>query len=334
MICIVLIIIIAIWGRSVFWPEDPVFTSETVIVISKGDTLAKVYQNLPTNQQLSIKLFAKSHPDRVPSIQEWTYIFSGNYTPADLFTLISQWPVREYLRYTVLEGRSIYDIDADLANKGYIQPGEYISYTTNPDKITELSQRYDFFDGNISSLEGFLYPDTYHLDEWDNLVRQLVSIQLNTFKSKVREPNITAFSQAQQKYNLSYYKLIILASIVEKEEKKSENKPTIAWIFYNRLQQGMLIWADITLCYHFHQPYADCTPKIIAKNVSDSKNPYNTRAVSGLPPTPIANPDSNSIQSVLNPAQTSYLFYLHSPDGTIHYATTNAQHEKNKSDFL
>jgi UPF0755 protein len=129
------------------------------------------------------------------------------------------------------------------------------------------------------SLEGFLYPDTYYLDDWQNLVKQLVSIQLNTFKKKVREPYAADFSALQSTHHLSTYETITLASIIEKEEKNADNKPTVAGIFFNRLQQGMLLGADITLCYAFKQPYATCTPSLIAKNVSDTKNPYNTRQV-------------------------------------------------------
>jgi UPF0755 protein len=221
-----------------------------------------------------------------------------------------------------------------LAKKGYIQPGEYIAYTTNPEKISELSKRYEFFDSSIKSLEGFLYPDTYYLDNWGNLINQLVSIQLNTFKKKVRESHSADFSVIQRKYGLNIYQAITLASIIEKEEKAVGNKPTVAGIFYNRLQKGMLLGADITLCYHFQQPYASCTPSVIAKNVSDPKNPYNTRQVAGLPPTPISNPNLTTIQAVLAPQQTSYLFYLHDAQGKIHYGETNAEHERNKAQYL
>ncbi|MDR3169865.1 MAG: endolytic transglycosylase MltG [Candidatus Peribacteria bacterium] len=249
-------------------------------------------------------------------------------------THLAKGPEKEFVSYTVLEGRSIYDIDDDLAKKGYIQPGEYIAYTTNPEKISELAKRYDFFDQNLKSLEGFLYPDTYYLDNWGNLVNQLVSIQLNTFKKKVREPHSSDFSKIQQKYGLNTYQTITLASVIEKEEKADNNKPTIAGVFYNRLQKGMLLGADITLCYNFQQPYTSCTSSVIAKNVADATNPYNTRQVAGLPPTPIGNPNVATIQAALTPKQTAYLFYLHDAQGGIHYGETNADHEKNKAQYL
>jgi UPF0755 protein len=142
-----------------------------------------------------------------------------------------------------------------------------------------LAERYDFFTSSIKSLEGFLYPDTYVVSAQASFVKELVSIQLNTFKKKVREPYVQDFPSIKNTYGIEVYQAVTLASIIEKEEKADGNKPTVAGIFYNRLQRGMLLGADITLCYYFQQPYASCTPSVIAKNVSDAKNPYNTRQV-------------------------------------------------------
>ena len=324
------IIIIAIRWWVKFSPSDLSFDGQKVSIV-KWDTISKFYNTLlDDNQTFWMKFYVRRHPDELPNIQEWTYIFSWIYTREEFLSHIAKWPEKEYISYTVLEWRSIYDIDADMTAKWYINEWEYISYVTNPTKISELSQRYDFFDSNLSSLEWFLYPDTYFLsNRWD-LVKELVSMQLNTFKSRVREAHSWDFSNIQNKYWLSVYQTITLASIVEKEEKNNANKPTVAWIFYNRLNRWMLIWADITLCYGFAKPYSECTPNIIAKNINDSKNKYNTRAIAWLTPTPIWNPTLSTIEAVLFPAKTSYLYYLHSSDWTIHYAETNAQHEQNK----
>ena len=70
-----------------------------------------------------------------------------------------------------------------------------------------------------------------------------------------------------------------MASIVEKEEKAKANKPMVAGILIKRLQLGTLIGADISLCYFFEKPYKECTPSFIGQHVTDSNNPYNTRAL-------------------------------------------------------
>ena len=330
-----LFLLIAILVLAIRWwikysPSDLSFDGQKVSIV-KWDTIAKFYSTLlDDNQTFWMKFYVRRHPEQLPNIQEWTYIFSGKYTSEEFLSHIAKWPEKEYISYTVLEWRSIYDIDADLTAKWYINEWEYVSYVTNPDKISELSTRYDFFDSSLTSLEWFLYPDTYFLDNRWNLVNQLVSIQLNTFKSKAWETHAWDFSNIQNKYGLSVYQTITLASIVEKEEKNDDNKPTVAWIFYNRLRDWILLWADITLCYGLAQPYSECTPNVIVKHLDDTNNRYNTRAIAWLTPTPIWNPSVSTIEAVLYPNQTSYLFYLHGADGQIHYAETNAQHEQNK----
>ena len=327
---LIVIIIVAIRWWIKYSPSDLVFEWEKVSIV-KWDTITKFYNTLLDDKQTFwMKWYVRNHKDQLPNIQEWTYVFSWTYTSEEFLSHIAKWPEKEYISYTVLEWWSIYDIDADLTAKWFINAWDYISYVTNPAKISELSQRYDFFDSSLTSLEWFLYPDTYFLDNRWNLVNQLVSIQLNTFKSKVREAHASDFSNIQNRYGLSVYQTITLASIVEKEEKNNANKPTVAWIFYNRLNKWMLIWADITLCYGLAQPYSECTPSVIAKKINDWNNRYNTRVLAWLTPTPIWNPALSTIEAVLFPAQTSYLFYLHGADGQIHYAETNAQHEANK----
>lgn len=326
----IVIVILAIRWCAKFSPSDLNFDDQKVSVV-KWDTITKFYNTLlDDNQTFWMKFYVKRHPDQLPKIQEWTYIFSWRYTSEEFLSHIAQWPEKEYITYTVLEWWSIYDIDADLTAKWYINEWEYISYVTDSAKISELSQRYDFFDTSLTSLEWFLYPDTYFLSNRGNLVKELVSMQLNAFKWKVRESHSWDFNNIQNKYWLSVYQTITLASIVEKEEKNNSNKSTVAWIFYNRLKNWMLLWADITLCYGLAQPYSECTPSVIAKKINDSNNKYNTRALAWLTPTPIWNPAISTIEAVLFPAQTSYLFYLHGADGQIHYAETNAEHEQNK----
>ena len=333
LIIFIAIIVILIWGRIKYSPSKLSFENEKVSVI-KWDTMSKFYDILDDNQIFWMKMYIKRHPSELPRIQEWTYIFSVTYSNSEFLSHIWEWPEKEYISYTVLEWWSIYDIDNDLASKWYIKAWDYISYVTDSSKISELSQRYEFFDSNLISLEWFLYPDTYYLDNWWNLVNQLVSIQLNTFKSKVWENHAWDFTNVENTYWLTVYQAITLASIIEKEEKSDVNKSTVAWIFYNRLQNWMLLWADITLCYWLAQPYSSCTPNVIVKHLNDSNNKYNTRAVAWLTPTPIWNPSISTIEAVLFPEKTSYLFYLHDWSWWIHYAETNAQHEQNKAQYL
>ena len=110
--------------------------------------------------------------------------------------------------------------------------------------------------------------------------------------------------------------------MIEKEERLDENKAKIASVFYNRLDSGTRIDADITLCYGLARPYAECTPTVIGNNVADTTNIYNTRRQNGLPPTPIANIHVSSMEALLDAERSDNQFYLHDTTGQIHLSET------------
>lgn len=316
------------------------------VTISDGDTFSSFLKPLSSWNAFRFKLFVKYYPSGMSRIQQGSYTFSGSYTPKSFVAQIAQWVKPEYVSYTVLEGWSIYDIDRDLTNQGMIKQWEYMTYVQNKEKIRALVQKYSFLESfwweGLNTLEGFLYPDTYFLDEKQDVVSQLVAMQLDTFESKIRKDLGSWFadfwkrlqSNGYGNVSLDYYELLVLATVVEKEERNDKNKATIAWLFLNRLKSGERIDADISLCYWLKEAYTICTPAMIVKHLYDDKNPYNTRAVFGLPPTPIANPSVASMSAVLSFVATDYFFYLHDWSGLIHFARSISEHNANKSKYL
>jgi UPF0755 protein len=179
------------------------------------------------------------------------------------------------------------------------------------------------------------------LDPTKDTIDQLVYLQLEAFQERIRSvygEQLTSLTISLKSkgytFSLSSYGALVLASVIEKEESVDANKPLIASIFFNRLESGMRLDADITLCYGFQEPYETCTPARIVENLQDTANPYNTRAVAGLPPTPISTVHASSIQALFDAPKTDYLFYLHNAQGQIFPATTNAEHNLNKSKEL
>lgn len=328
------IILIIVWIfllKNAFWP---VYLEDT-IVIKSGDTFSKYIQSFSNLKQFWLKYRVKQSNSLldISKIQEWSYIFTWKYTQNEFLSLIAEWPQMVYQKYVVLEWRSIFDIDDDLAKKWMIQAGDYISFVTDNKYVSKYKERYDFLSKawNINTLEWFLYPDTYYLDVDWNTVDQLVYLQLDNFNSKVWN---TYNSKINQFSELNWYDIVTLSSIIEKEEKSNANKPIVAGIFINRLKSNMMLGADITLCYGLYAPYSECTPNVIVKNINDSSNPYNTRAKIGLTPQPISNPSDDTISSVLNYKKTDYYYYLHDNSGNIHYGKTNAEHIANKNKYL
>ncbi|MDX6467361.1 MAG: hypothetical protein QOI27_2401 [Gaiellaceae bacterium] len=172
------------------------------------------------------------------------------------------------------------------------------------------------FGAGKRSLEGFLFPATY------DFLRGTTSKQLV-------QDQLTAFAQNWGKVDLSYarskhltpYDVLIIASLVEKEALVPDERPKIARVIYNRLHDGMNLGIDATTRYGLHVP----PTQSLTQSELQSSNPYNTRNpnVTGLPPTPIANPGLASMQAAAHPAPGNWLYFVRKPDLQHHYFTNN-----------
>ncbi len=170
-----------------------------------------------------------------------------------------------------------------------------------------------------------LYPDTYRIRP-DGKLQDVLTTLLNTFQSRI-------YDKIPANRKKDFKDTLILASILEKEERNPDNKPTVAGILLKRIRIGMALGADATLCYVEVMSTRDCTPSYIVDHL-DSQSPYNTRKKIGLPPTPISNPSKDTWLAALNPESSDYLFYLHDDRGDIHYARTNEEHNANRRSYL
>lgn len=343
---IVLVVVVIIIGLIISFTR-PISLTQS-IVVTKGDTLNVFLTPLTSREKFKIKTYIKTHDFSSQDIKLWTYQFSGTYTPETFLQVIESGPVSQYVRFTVLEWRSIYDIDATLAEKWFTQPGAYIAYVSSGDTIQKAAQGYRYIAEasaahSFTTLEWWLYPDTYFVDPTKDILSQLVRLQLQAFDAKVYTPYtsaITAFPSLLEakglhiSYSMDLWNILRLASIIEKEERNTQNKPTVAWIFFNRLEQWTSLGADITLCYGLHQPYEKCPPSVINANIEDTDNIYNTRTHRWLPPTPIANSSIDTIRAVLEFTRTPYFFYLHDANGIIRYAENIQWHNDNISKYL
>lgn len=322
-------------------------TLEDDIVIKKGSSAAILLQELHGIDKQRLKRTLNQHDDELAILQPGTYEFTGTYTPEQIVDILLAGPKSIYQRITLLEGRNTRDIDEKLATEGLIATGEYRAFITDPAIISRYTERYAFLQQaktegkTLTTLEGYLYPETYMIDPTKDVIDQLVYLQLEAFNDRIRNvygkqlQDLSTLLQSQgYEFRLSSYAALILASVIEKEERTDANKPTIASVFFNRLDAGMQLDADITLCYGLQQPYSSCTPQVIVHNLRDSSNPYNTRAVGGLPPTPIASIHASSVAALLSAPKTDLFFYLHDPEGQLHTAKDISEHNSNKSKYL
>lgn len=249
----------------------------------------------------------------------WSYSINKDTNLDNLFQNILKNPDSKDIKITILPGWNIFDIDDYLAKNWIIKEWELISSSENIS--SDLTWKYSFLK-NAKTFEWFLYPDTYRINP-DSDVNKIIETMLDEFKQKI--PN---FSESKDFYND-----MIMASIVEREEKNSENKPIVAGILKKRLAEWMAIWADATVCYEYKLTQKECTPAFIWAKIYQ-KSPYNTRSEPGLPPTPISNFSQDTFNSTINSENSPYYYYLHDSSGQIHYWKTLEEHNFNKNKYL
>lgn len=172
------------------------------------------------------------------------------------------------------------------------------------------------------TLEGFVFPDTYAFP----LGTTARAAVLETVKRFEREWK-PEWNRNLVTLGLNRNKAVTLASIVEKEARRPEERPVIAAVYLNRLNAGMLLQADPTVQYALGRH----TPRVFFKDL-EVDSPYNTYKYPGLPPGPIASPGGASLAAALNPANVDYLYFVAAADGHHEFRKTLSEHEAAKKE--
>lgn len=213
---------------------------------------------------------------------------------------------------TIPEGYGVEQIAALLADRGIANKADVLA-------LAKDFAPYEYMTTNDDTLyraEGFLFPDTYEIAH-DQDAAAVFTMMADEFDRKLTPQ----MRHRAAELELSIRDVITLASLVEKEARYAQDRPIIAQVFLKRLAIGMPLQSDATIQYLLAAPKEDVT-------IADTKlkSPYNTYQTMGLPPGPIANPGIDSIQAVLYPAQTDYLYFVADRDGHNHYTTNYQDH--------
>jgi UPF0755 protein len=166
------------------------------------------------------------------------------------------------------------------------------------------------------TLEGYLFPATYSFGAGTtarDAVRQMVARFEQVWKP--------AWNAQIQTLALDRHDVVTLASIVEREARKPEERPVIAAVYYNRLRKGMRLEADPTVEYALRRRGM----RMFYRDL-EVESPYNTYRVKGLPPGPIGAPGAPSLAAAVQPASVPFLFFVAHPDGHHEFRTTFAEH--------
>lgn len=214
-------------------------------------------------------------------------------------------------RLTIVNGWTFQDIRDAMAKENNFSAASVAQ--TDTQILQSLKADY-------SSPEGLFYPDTYFFT-WGNSEMTVFKVAYEKMQTtlqnawKNRAPNLPY---------LNSYQALIVASLIERETSVDAEKPEIASVILNRLKKNMRLQIDPTVMYGLKKSFGAS----ITKTDLQSKTPYNTYQITGLPPTPICMPSPSSINAALHPATTDYLYYVATGKGGHNFSKTFAEHEK------
>ena len=242
-------------------------------------------------------------------LQAGEYRFEGPAPSSRVFERIARGDVHHY-EFTAPEGSNLFDIARIVARLGFVSESEFREAALDPSLVRDLSPQ-------ARTLEGYLFPSTYRVTRYTTAA-QICRLMTTEFRA--------VWKQLASSGNVHH--AVTLASLIEKETSRPEERPLVASVFSNRLTLGMNLDCDPTTIYAalLENRYRG----VIHKSDLESKHPYNTYRHAGLPPGPISSPGRESLQAALAPAHTSYLFFVARPGaGASHqFSVTRADHER------
>lgn len=320
-ILLTLVILLLIAGGAVFglykWYFSPVSQANTnenlEIVIPKGASVNKIanilHENNLVRHPLVFRIAVKLN-NLDAKLQAGTFEISPALNPSQIAQKLTEGTQDAWI--TIIEGWRVEEIADYLAtqNLSAFEKSEFLTMT--------------------ASLEGKLYPDTYLVPK-EITAEAIVNLLTRTHQQKVLEE----LSEEIAGSHLTEHEIITMASLLEREARGLDQMRRVAGILYNRLEIGMPLQVDATLQYAKGYDLAKDTwwtpPTAIDKSIA---SPYNTYKNPGLPQGPICSPGQEAVKAVLDPIASDDLFYLHAPDGSIHYGQTLDDHNANVNRYL
>jgi peptidoglycan lytic transglycosylase G len=299
-----------------FHPYKNYPADEKIILIPRGTSSLEVARRLEAEgivMHRTLFLTYLKILKRSGHLQAGEYQFQGTLTIPQVADKIIRGLVH-YHEVTIPEGFSFFEISELLEQKGFAIREEFLSAVRRVDLVGDLTQ-------SPTSLEGFLFPDTYRLTRGET-ASEVVQSMIERFK-QVYQNQLKIEIQHQP---MSLKDVITLASLIEKETGADDERALVSAVFHNRLKRGMPLQCDPTVIYAAKLRGA-FKGEIYRSDLSlDSA--YNTYRYPGLPPGPIANPGLQSIEAALKPAAVDYLYFVSDNNGRHVFSTTLDQHNR------
>jgi peptidoglycan lytic transglycosylase G len=308
---------------------------EARIIVDKGMTLGEIARRLADKGIIDHPSWFRFYANErglAQKIRAGQYSFSSAMSPRQLLDkLVEGVPVEE-VAVTLPEGKNLLQVAELLEAAGVCAAEETARLMRDPALAHSLGVPN-------SSLEGYLYPDTYRFRPGTapaKVLAQLVKHGQEVF-TELKKQHADGAATLKKLYGFGDREIVLMASLVEKETARTEERPRIAGVFLNRLRLPTfvphLLQTDPTIVYGCTVPLkksAACAHfegRIRRIHLEDKDNLYNTYTHEGLPPGPISNPGRAALEAVLQPDETPYLYFVSKNDGTHYFSKTRAEHE-------
>ncbi len=302
-------------GWMVYFSSTPITLEEEVMEfdIRAGSSLRKISEQLvdqgALNESLSFMVLVRLM-GKAGEVKAGNYLIENGTTPYDLFVTITSGKTTQ-ASITFIEGWTFQQMrDVMMKNESI----KHITIAYTDEQILE----------NIGATEthpeGLFFPDTYFFSK-GMTDQEILKRAYQAMQTRLNE------AWKKREAGLPYktpYEALIMASIIEKETGRADERKTIAGVFTNRMRIGMRLQTDPTVIYGMGENFDGN----IRRKDLQTDTPYNTYTRSGLPPTPIAMPGLASIEAALNPAKTKFLYFVGKGDGSHAFSSTLAEHNR------
>ncbi|MGH7209627.1 MAG: endolytic transglycosylase MltG [Nitrospiraceae bacterium] len=291
-------------------PEPP---AVRIIEVSEGTTFRQLSALLENERLIASQwgfeiLGRLTWADR--RIPAGEYALHAGMRPTEILRQLRNGQVVQY-PVTIPEGYTVAQIANLLEQKGLADKAEFLGLARDSNFIRTLGL-------DLSSLEGYLFPNTYHVPR-----RATSKDIISAMVTDLWQAFTPAFRARARDVNMSIHQVLTLASVIERETSVDGERELISAVFHNRLRRKIPLQSDPTVIYGLKHYDGNLRKRDLAV-----ASPYNTYRVRGLPPGPIANPGARSIRAALFPAPTTFLYFVSRNDGTHVFSSTLDEHNR------
>lgn len=338
-IIVIFIIVIGVFGTITFYnsslkavmSDD---SNEIIVEIKNGSTATDIANTLKEKNLIknafAFRVYTKLN--KISGMQAGTYKLNQNMDVKQIVENLQKgtdyYP--DEINITFLEGKNMRWIAKTISENTSNTEDDVFNKLKDENYIKSLIEKYWFLSDTVLDkyiyypLEGYLFPDTYTFSNSNVTVEQIFQAMLDQMNDRLEN-----YKDKIESNGYNVHKLLTVASVVELEAAKVEDRSGVASVIYNRIRNNMSLGSDVTTYYAIK---VDMSERDLYQSELNTYNPYNTRGprMEGkLPIGPISTVSIESIEAALNPDDTDYLYFVADKNGKIYFGKTVEEHNRN-----